>query len=219
MGQGTRLRDPARQPQPARCLAHRPNSKILSIVKKRKRTVAPRTAAGPAARASTAPAKEPLVVLPGRPPRDSFVTKTEFVLPSDANALGTVFGGRVMEWIDIAAAISAQRHCRGTVVTASMDDLHFVAPIKVGMVVVLNAQVNYAGSTSVEVGVEVFSEDAHSGERLRCCHAFLTFVALGDDGLPRHVPPLHPETSEERRRYQEAEERRRFRLERRDRFR
>ncbi|HVO30828.1 MAG TPA: acyl-CoA thioesterase, partial [bacterium] len=87
---------------------------------------------------------------PGRAPRESVVTKTEFVLPSDANALGNVFGGRVMEWIDIAAAIAAGRHCRSVVVTASMDDLHFLAPIKVGDVVVLQAQVNFAGRTSLE---------------------------------------------------------------------
>ena len=151
----------------------------------------------------------------GRPPRDSFVTKTEVVLPSDANNLGTVFGGRVMEWIDIAAAVSAGRHCRGTVVTASMDDLHFLAPIKAGMVVILNAQVNFAGSTSVEVGVEVLSEHLVTGERVRCCQAFLTFVALDERGKPKRVPALFPETAEERRRYKEAEERKRFRLQRR----
>ena len=157
--------------------------------------------------------------LPGRPPRESAVTKTEIVLPSDANNLGSVFGGRVMEWIDIAAAISAGRHCRSTVVTASMDDLHFLAPIKTGDVVVLQAQVNFAARTSIEVGVEVFSEERSTGERKRCCQAWLTFVALDDRGKPTGVPPVLPETTEERRRFAEAEERRRFRLERRNRFR
>lgn len=152
---------------------------------------------------------------PGRPPRESLVIKTEFVLPSDANNLGTVFGGRVMEWIDIAGAIAAGRHCRTTVVTASMDDLHFLHPIKAGMVVVLQAQVVYSGHTSVEVGVEVFSEHPKTGVRERCCHAQLTFVSLDEKGKPAAVPPLLPESTEERRRYQEAEERRRFRLERR----
>lgn len=156
---------------------------------------------------------------PGRAPRESLVTKTEIVLPSDANALGTVFGGRVMEWIDIAAAIAAGRHCRSVVVTASMDDLHFLAPIKVGDVVVLQAQVNYTARTSLEVEVEVFSEHRESGERKQCCHAWLTFVALDDDGKPTTVPPLLPETKDERRRWQDAEERRRIRLERRNRFR
>jgi acyl-CoA hydrolase len=155
----------------------------------------------------------------GRPPRESLVVKTEIVLPSDANNLGTVFGGRVMSWIDIAAAISAGRHCKTDVVTASMDDLHFHAPIKSGMVVVLNAQVNFAGRTSVEVGVEVLSEHPHTGERERCCQAWLTFVAVDGKGRPVEVPPLLPETAEERRRFLEAEERRRFRLDRRDRFR
>ncbi len=154
----------------------------------------------------------------GRPPRDSHVTKTEFVLPSDANNLGSVFGGRVMEWIDIAAAISAGRHCRKTVVTASMDDLHFLHPVKAGTVVVLQAQVNWAGHTSVEVGVEVFGEDLKTGERTRACLAYLTFVALDANGTPSPVPPLLPETSEEKRRFAAAEERRRFRLERRKAF-
>lgn len=158
--------------------------------------------------------KEPV----GRPPRESHVVKTEFVLPSDANNLGTVFGGRVMEWIDIAAAISAGRHCRKTVVTASMDDLHFIRAIKAGTVIVLHAQVNWAGRTSVEVGVEVFGEDLKTGERTRACQAYLTFVALDASGKPTAVPALLPETSEEKRRYTEAEERRRFRLERRKAF-
>src|SRR5688500_11192089 len=91
----------------------------------------------------------------GRPPRDSLCVKTEVVLPSDANNLGTVFGGRVMEWIDIAAAISAGRHCRKTVVTASMDDLHFLHPIKAGSVVVIHSQVSWSGRTSVEVVADV----------------------------------------------------------------
>lgn len=158
----------------------------------------------------------PKAITGGRPPRDSEVTKTEVVLPSDANNLGTVFGGRVMEWIDIAAAVAAGRHCRTTVVTASMDDLHFLAPIKAGMVVVLIAQVNFAGRTSVEVGVEVLSEDLRTGERRRCCHAYLTFVALDSKGRPTAVPPLLPETEEERRRFRRAEQRRQFRLERRE---
>lgn len=151
----------------------------------------------------------------GKPPRASFVTKTEIVLPSDTNNLQTVFGGRVMSWIDIAAAISAARHCGRTAVTASMDDLHFLAPIKAGAIVVLQSQVNFTGSTSMEVGVEVFTEDVRTGERTIACHAFLTFVALDASGRPVPVPPVVPETAEERRRFLEAERRRRFRLERR----
>ena len=156
---------------------------------------------------------------PGRAPRESHVTKTEIVLPSDANNLGTVFGGRVMEWIDIAAAICANRHCRTTVVTASMDDLHFLAPIRAGMFVILEATLNYAGKTSVEVGVEVLSEEPSTGARTRACAAYLTFVAVDAKGRPVAVPPLLPETAEERRRHAEAEQRRRFRLERRQAFR
>ena len=100
-----------------------------------------------------------------------------------------------------------------------MDDLHFQTPIKVGEVVVIQAIVNFAAKTSVEVGVEVFSEERTTGERMRCCHAFLTFVAVDGIGRPVPVPPLIAETTEERRRFHEAEERRQFRLERRDRFR
>lgn len=150
--------------------------------------------------------------LSGKPVAASVVEMTEMVLPSDANPLGTVFGGRVVQWIDICASVAAQRHCRQIVVTASMDDLHFLAPIQVGMIVLLHATVNRAWHTSVEVEVQVDSEDPLSGDRRHCMSAYLTFVALGADGHPAPVPPVMPMTPDEKARYEAADERRRQRL-------
>ena len=150
--------------------------------------------------------------LTGKPATASVVEMTEIVLPSDANPLGTIFGGRVVQWIDICASVAAQRHCRQIVVTASMDDLHFLAPIHVGMIVLLRATVNRAWRTSVEVEVQVESEDPLTGERRHCVRAYLTFVALGADGRPAPVPPVIPVTPEEKERYEAAAERRRQRL-------
>lgn len=150
-----------------------------------------------------------------KPVSASRVHKTEHVLPSDTNALGTVFGGTVVSWIDIAAAIAAQRHARRVVVTASIDALDFVASVRQGQIVELRAQVNYAGRTSMEVGVRVESEDPLTGERAHTATAFLTFVALDEHGVATQVPPLLLETDDDRRRCEEARDRRRFRLERR----
>ena len=146
---------------------------------------------------------------------DSYVEMTEIVLPSHANPIGTAFGGQIMAWIDICAGISAQRHARQIVVTASMDDLHFRAPIHVGEVVILKAQVNRAFHTSLEVGVRVEAENPLTGELRHCSSAYLTFVAQDEDGSSVSVPDLIPETDNQKRRYEEAEERRHFRLERR----
>jgi acyl-CoA hydrolase len=148
-----------------------------------------------------------------RTPGASRVVMTETVLPQDGNALGTAFGGRIAQWIDIAAAIACQRHCRHRVVTASMDDLHFLQPIRVGMIVELRAQVNAAFRTSMEAGVRIESEDPLTGERRHACTAFLTFVAQDDDGKPVEVPPLDLETAEDRQRHADAHERRAIRLE------
>lgn len=152
-----------------------------------------------------------------KPVSASRVHKTEHVLPSDTNALGTVFGGTVFSWIDIAAAIAAQRHARRVVVTASIDALDFVAPVRQGHIVELRAAVNYAGRTSMEVGVRVDSEDPLTGERAHTASAWLTFVALDESGQPTPIPPVLPETDDDRRRYSEAQERRRLRAERRGR--
>ncbi|NOX62056.1 MAG: acyl-CoA thioesterase [Chloroflexi bacterium] len=146
---------------------------------------------------------------------ESYVEMTQIVLPSHSNSLGTAFGGQVMAWIDICAGIAAMRHAREITVTASMDDLHFLAPIRTGEVVILKAQVNRAFGASLEVGVRVEAENPLTGERRHCSSAYLTFVALDKEGRKVPVPPLIPETEDEIRRYEEAAERRRVRLERR----
>lgn len=141
---------------------------------------------------------------------------TELVLPTHTNSLGTIFGGVVMSWIDIAAAITAQRHSRQPVVTASVDDLHFFAPIKLGWVVNLFASVNYVGKTSMEVGVRVEAENPQTGERFHSCSAYLTFVAVDQaTGQPQPIPSLHIETDLQRERLKRAVTRRKQRLERR----
>lgn len=137
------------------------------------------------------------------------------VLPSDTNWIGTIFGGRIMEWIDIAASIVASRHARKVVVTASMDELHFISPVKLGQIVVLKAAVNVTHRSSMEVGVRVEAEDPLTGARSHTSSAYLTFVALDEAGKPAEVPPVLPETSEEKRRYKEGQERRAARIQRR----
>ena len=150
----------------------------------------------------------------GKPAGESMVERVEMVLPNDTNPLGNMLGGRVMHLIDITAAIAAQRHSRSMVVTASIDEVDFHHPIKVGQLIVLKAAVNYTGRTSMEVGVKVFSEDILSGERMHTSSAYLTFVALDAEGHPQPIPAVVPDSAEEKRRYQEAETRRARRLER-----
>jgi len=145
-------------------------------------------------------------------PRESEVVMTQMILPPDANPLNAAFGGRVMEWIDVCGGISAQRHCRQVVVTASMDELHFHAPVRVGWVVTLRARVLAAFHTSMEVGVVVTSENPFSGETRITTSALLTFVAFGADGGKVRVPPLLLESEEERQAFQEAQARREKRL-------
>ncbi len=137
---------------------------------------------------------------------------TWIVMPGQANALGTVFGGQVAAWIDVCAAVSAQRFCRQQVVTAAMDSLIFRQPILQGQVVVLQAQVNWAGRTSIEVGVRVESEDPMTGVRLHTSTAYLTFVALDDQRNRIQVPTLELETDDDRRRWADACARRDVRL-------
>src|SRR3954466_1315189 len=149
----------------------------------------------------------PASPLKGKPPRESQVTMTEIVLPSHTNALGTIFGGQIMSWIDIAGAIAAGRHARRVVVTASIDALHFLAPVKLGHVVHIRAQVNFASRTSMEVGVRVDSENPITGEMTHTSTAYATFVALDDHGRPTGIPTVLPETPIERRRFEEAKKR------------
>ena len=146
---------------------------------------------------------------------DQEVVMTEIVLPSHTNSLGTVFGGVIMSWIDIAGSIAAQRHCRQTVVTASIDDLAFIASVKLGWFVQIRARVNYTARTSMEIGVRVDAENPMTGEKHHTSTAYLTFVALDKSGKPVPVPPLDIKTDEQKRRASEAVKRREFRLKRR----
>ncbi len=148
-----------------------------------------------------------------RPVAASTVETTHIVLPSNTNALGTIFGGTVMQWIDEVAAVAAMRHAAGTVVTAAVDALQFLEPIHLGELVVLRAQVNAAFRSSMEVGVRVEVEDPRSGVRRKTTKAYLTFVALErPGGGPREVPPLLLLTDEDRRRDAAARARRAARL-------
>jgi acyl-CoA hydrolase len=147
-----------------------------------------------------------------KPPSASALEMTHLVMPSDANVLGTAFGGMVMQWTDLAAGIVAMRHSRLPCVTASIDQLAFRVPIRIGELAILRAQVNGVFGTSMEVGVDVLSENPRTGERKTCCHAFLTFVALDDSGRPTRVPPVLAVTPDERRREAEARARREARL-------
>ena len=147
-----------------------------------------------------------------RTPRASRVETVQLVLPGLTNTHGTIFGGMMMQWIDIAAGVSAARHAGGPVVTASMDRLHFLDPVYLGEVVTVQAQVNFAGKTSMEVGVRVLAEDRNMTARRQTTRAFLTFVAVDDEGRPRPVPALTLETAEDRRRNTEARARRAVRL-------
>src|SRR5512133_704728 len=145
----------------------------------------------------------------------SNVEMTQLVMPSDANGLGTAFGGRIVQWIDLAASMAGMRHCRTPVVTAAIDQLAFLAPIRVGDIVVLQAQVNAVFGTSMEIQVDVLAEKPSTGDRSPCCEAFLTFVSLGPDGRPTRAPILLPQSEDEERRAHDAAARRTARLARR----
>lgn len=147
--------------------------------------------------------------------QSSQVVMTQLVLPSHTNSMDSVFGGVIMSWIDICAAIAAQRHSNREVVTASLDDLHFIAPVRKGWVVNLRASVNYVSRTSMEVGVRVDAENPKTGDHFHTASAYLTFVALDSNGKPTPVPPLLLETDEDKRRSQVAQKRRELRLKRR----
>ena len=148
----------------------------------------------------------------GRPASASRTEMVEVTLPQDGNVLGNVLGGRVMHLVDMAAAITAARHSRSNVVTASVDYLDFRNPVRVGEMILLKASVNRAFHTSMEIGVEVFSENLLTGERKHTTSAYLTFVAVDEEQRPQAVPPLVCQTAEERRRFREALGRRKIRL-------
>lgn len=140
-------------------------------------------------------------------PSDSSVEMREMVMPHHTNPQNTVFGGTVMSWIDIAAAMVAARHCGRPVVTAHIDDIDFIAPIKVGYHVLIQASLNYVGRTSMIVGVKVTSENPYTGECRTTTKAYLTFVALDDLARPIEVPELKPESEDEVRRFENAKKR------------
>jgi acyl-CoA hydrolase len=137
---------------------------------------------------------------------------SQLMMPQDANNLGHVFGGVVLSMMDKTAAIAALRHCRTSVVTASIDRVDFREPIHLGDLLVMKASVNYVGRTSLEVGVRVEAEDLLSGTRRHTNSCYLTFVAVDRNGRPVTIPGLKPETPVEIRRYEAAEARRRLRL-------
>jgi acyl-CoA hydrolase len=154
-----------------------------------------------------------LTNLPAGTARESDSIMTEMVLPQHTNAIGTVFGGVVMSWVDIAAAICAERHCHRQVVTASVDTLSFLAPIKLGWIVTLKSAINYVWSTSCEVGVKVIAENPRTGEFFHTASAYVTMVALDSNGRPTTMPPILPESDDQLRRYEEAKHRKISRLE------
>jgi acyl-CoA hydrolase len=129
---------------------------------------------------------------------------TEIVLPNDTNALGNLLGGRLMHFIDMTGAMAAYRHARTYIVTAAMDHIDFIRPTHLGDLVILKSSVNRAFTTSMEVGVKVWTEDPQTGELLHAASAYLVFVALDKNGKPVHVPQLLPETADEKRRYADA---------------
>lgn len=148
----------------------------------------------------------------GRPVRESASELSEFVLPIYANPLGNLLGGRIMHLVDLAAATAAMRHSRCPVVTASVDHMTFLRPVRIGQLVILKASVNRVFRTSMEVGVKVYVEDLKSGETRHTNSCYLTFVALTEEGQPREAPPVIPETEIEKQRWAEAGTRRDQRL-------
>ncbi len=148
----------------------------------------------------------------GKPVRESASEYSELALPNDANGLGHVLGGKVMHLVDLAGAMAAMRHARCPVVTASVDHMTFLYPVRIGQLIILRSSVNRVFHTSMEVGVRVLVEDLMTGERRHTSSAYLTFVALDAEGRPREIAPVIPETAEETRHHSEAGERREYRL-------
>ena len=144
--------------------------------------------------------------------QDSIITMTELVLPQHTNQLGNLLGGQLMHWIDICAALAAAKHSGRVCVTASVDNIEFHHPIKLGDVVTLKASVNRAFNTSMEVGVKVHAENYSQNKDIHTNSAYLTFVSVGKNGKPVKTFEITPETKNEKRRFKDALERRRVRL-------
>ena len=136
--------------------------------------------------------------------KDTQVIMHELVLPNDTNLLGNVLGGRVMHLMDMCAAMSAYKHARTAVVTASVDQLDFLAPVKMGDIMILKSSVNYTGKSSLEVGVRIESENPKTGSIYHTSSAYLTFVSLNDNGKPQGVPMVAPETDVEKQRFEKG---------------
>lgn len=149
---------------------------------------------------------------PSKPASESLTITNELVLPNDTNPLHNLMGGRLLHLMDIAAAISAQKHSNHIVVTASVDNVSFKHPVKLGDVITIRAKVTRAFRTSMEVRMEVWTENIPSGTKIRSNEAFYTFVALDNEGKPVTVPDLIPETDEEKQLYETAQFRRELRL-------
>src|SRR5579884_426073 len=147
-----------------------------------------------------------------RPVRESVSVYSELALPNDANTFWYVLGGKVMHLVDLAGALAAIRHARRPVVTASVDHMNFLHPIHIGQLIVLHSSVNRVFRTSMEVGVRVEVENLVTGDRKHTCSAYLTFVTMNKQGEHVPIPPVIPETGEEKRRYEEACRRRENRL-------
>lgn len=144
--------------------------------------------------------------------RESLAISTHHVLPNDTNNLNNLFGGRLLEWMDVIAAVSAHRHCRRVVVTATVNNVSFAQAIKYGSIVTLEAKVSRAFSTSMEVFIDVYVEDPVTGNKVKSNEAIYTFVAVDQNGAPLPVPELLPETDEEKKRFEGALRRRQLAL-------
>jgi acyl-CoA hydrolase len=149
---------------------------------------------------------------PSKPVSDSKSILSSQMLPSDANPMGFVHGGTILKLVDEAAGVTALRHTRKTVVTASLDRMDFYNPVYVGNLLTLKASLNYAGHTSMEVGVRIEAEDLKTGKITHTGSSYLTYVAMDENGKPTEIPDVVPETPEERRRWREAKRRREERL-------
>jgi len=143
---------------------------------------------------------------------NTYTTMSELVLPNDANTLNNLMGGKLMYWMDIAAALAAQKHCNSVVVTASVDNISFANPIKVGNLLTIESKVTRSFNTSMEVYIRVHGEDLQAQHKYLSNEAYFTFVALGANGKPRTVPELIIETEEEKKMYDSALRRRQLRL-------
>jgi acyl-CoA hydrolase len=144
--------------------------------------------------------------------KESLTIQTELVLPNDTNTLGNLMGGKLLHWMDIVSAISAHRHCGRIVVTASVNNVAFNQPIRLGEIVTLQAKVSRAFNSSMEVFIDVWVENNNTGEKKKCNEAIYTFVAVDQLGNPINVPELIPETDEEKARYDSALRRRQLAL-------